>query len=278
VTDLRRVGRASDPALMGRYPQRVFPTRGLMYPDPFILLDHFAMTKPDGFPDHPHRGFEIISYVLGGAMAHEDSAGNATIIPAGGVQTVTAGRGIIHSEMPAGEDTATGLQLWINLPRSEKRLEPGYAEFAPQQIPAITQADVTVRTIVGPGSPVTIHRDIRYVDVKIRAGSVYAGQIPAGYQGFVYVLEGSGVFALEAACLDQPFEVSEGSVEGVAASKGDLLFVPETATASSLLAVRAIGGEGPNGTVQGSDGVLRFVYAVGPPIGEQPIYNGPFVD
>ncbi|MBX6395545.1 MAG: pirin family protein [Alicyclobacillaceae bacterium] len=263
---------------MGRHPQRVFPTRGLMYPDPFILLDHFAMTKPDGFPNHPHRGFEIISYVLGGAMAHEDSAGNATVIPAGGVQTVTAGRGIIHSEMPAGQETATGLQLWINLPRADKRLDPAYAEFTPQQIPEITQADVTVRTIVGPGSPVTIHRDIRYVDVTIESGSRYAGEIPAGYQGFLYVLEGSGVFALEAARLDGPFEVGEGSVKGIAASKGDLLFLPETSTASSLRAMRAPDSEAAKGAARLGDGALRFVYAAGPPIGEQPIYNGPFVD
>lgn len=265
---LIHVGRAANPAYMGRYPQRVFPNRNLMYPDPFILLDHFAMQHPHGFPDHPHRGFEIISYVLGGAMAHEDSAGNSTVIPTGGVQTVTAGRGIIHSEMPHGDDISTGLQLWINLPRADKGVAPSYREFAPEEIPTTAGNDVTVRMIVGPGSPARIQRDIRYVDVQVAGTFRFRGEVPAGFQGFVYLLEGQGTFNMVRETLRQPFETDDGSVSGPKAAQGDLLFVPADADARVIEVVRDGGGRAP----------LRFVYAVGQPIGERPIYNGPFVD
>jgi redox-sensitive bicupin YhaK (pirin superfamily) len=262
---LQRISSIANPRLMGVTPQRVFPTRRLMYPDPFILLDHFAMKKPDGFPDHPHRGFEIISYVLGGAMAHEDSYGHASVIPTGGVQTVTAGRGLVHSEMPATDETATGLQLWINLPRADKQMEPSYAEFSPDQIPITHGAGATVRTIVGPGSPVRIHRDILYYDVILDGGASYAGNIPAGYQGFVYILEGSGTFTLAAASAMAADAETAESGERETVEKGDLLFIPAVDAASSLAATAAEDG-------------LRFVYGAGPPIGERPIYNGPFVD
>ncbi|WP_273367095.1 pirin family protein [Alicyclobacillus herbarius] len=262
MTSLQKITRATNPEAMGRTPQRVFPTRRLLYPDPFILLDHFAMTKPDGFPNHPHRGFEIISYVLGGAMAHEDSYGHASVIPTGGVQTVTAGRGLVHSEMPHGEETATGLQLWINLPRADKQLDPSYAEFAPDDLPVTRDEGVTVTTIVGPESPVKIHRDLRYVDVQLEAGARYQGQLPAGYQGFMYILAGRGRFSLVPEG-ETPVTLQAG--DAVEAEKGDLLFIPALAEENRLW-------------TSATDTRLRFVYAVGPPIGEQPIYNGPFVD
>ncbi|WP_067929404.1 pirin family protein [Alicyclobacillus shizuokensis] len=269
MNSLQKIERATNPDAMGKMPQRVFPTRRLLYPDPFILLDHFAMTKPDGFPDHPHRGFEIISYVLGGAMAHEDSYGHASVIPTGGVQTVTAGRGLVHSEMPYGDETATGLQLWINLPRADKQLEPSYAEFSPADLPTTSHDGATVTTIVGPTSPVRIHRDILYYDVRLDAGARYEAILPAGRQGFVYLLEGSGRFQLIPVQGDEPAASSSGSASADAdaetAGKGDLLNIPNLDGEARL-------------QVTAQDTGVRFAYAAGPPIGERPIYNGPFVD
>ncbi len=238
------------PDAMGLWPQRVFPTFAVRYPDPFILLDHFAMKKPGGFPDHPHRGFEIISYVLNGAMAHTDNQGNATVIPAGGVQTVTAGRGLVHSELPATDGVDSGFQLWINLPRADKQMAPSYQEFDPNQIPEQHFVGVTVRTIVGEKSPIKINRPMVYDDVTMVEGARYNESLPADYQGFAYVMSGAGSFTR--------------SNRTEIAAKGDLLlFSPD-----------------PNGwsiQVEASEG-LRFVMIAGLPIGEIPRYNGPFVD
>ena len=123
--------------------------------DPFLLLDVFKSDNPDdyiaGFPSHPHRGFETVTYMFAGQMRHKDNAGNEGVIEAGGVQWMTAGRGIVHSEMPEQQDGLMwGTQLWVNLPASDKMTEPGYQEFAAADIPQEERAgDVSVRVIAG---------------------------------------------------------------------------------------------------------------------------------
>ncbi|MCL6593807.1 MAG: pirin family protein [Alicyclobacillus sp.] len=206
------------------------------------------MRPPAGFPDHPHRGFEILSYVLDGAMEHTDSAGHHSVIPAGGVQTVVAGRGIIHSEMPATASGTSGLQLWINLPRAAKQMTARYAEFAPDQIPEHELPNGRVRTLVGPGSPVLMQRPMVYLDIALTAAGEYAAELPDGYQGFAYVLAGTGAFR----CGGQTAQVRAG----------DLLVWPPGDKAWQAV----------------SQDDLRFVYAAGLVIGEEPVYNGPFVD
>src|SRR5690606_33471961 len=103
--------------------------------DPFVLFDEFEIQPGTGFPDHPHRGFEVITYVLEGAMHHRDNKGNDSVVSAGGVQHFSAGSGIVHSEMPEGNTTTRGIQLWVNLPRSDKAMAPMYEPIGPHQIP-----------------------------------------------------------------------------------------------------------------------------------------------
>jgi redox-sensitive bicupin YhaK (pirin superfamily) len=110
----------------GAFVRRLFPTQDFNYLDPFVLFDEFFVIPPAGFPDHPHRGFEVITYMRGGAFLHRDSMGNEQIIKAGGVQRITTGRGIVHAEMPGTKGVNHGLQIWINLPRRLKGLEPSY--------------------------------------------------------------------------------------------------------------------------------------------------------
>lgn len=231
----------------GEKPKRIFPLNGI-YLDPFLLLDHFSVQKPMGFPSHPHRGFEIITYVLEGALEHKDSMGNAGIISAGGLQRITAGRGIVHSEMPGTDDINSGLQLWINLPRAGKGIEPSYQDIKSDEIPQTEQNGVRIRTLVGEGSPVTIQRPMVYYDISMEKGTIYTTLIPAGHQGFIYVLTGEGILG----------DVQK-SIE-----EGDLLmfFKSEENNTITTYAIKK----------------LHFVFVAGQPIGEQPIYNGPFVD
>lgn len=118
--------------------------------DPFLLFDEFKGGRPGGFPDHPHRGFETVSYLLeGGSMAHEDFCGHVGKMNPGDLQWMTAGRGILHAEMPCSEEPAHGLQLWVNLKRSEKMVEPQYQELKSEEIPKPSKDGVTVAVISG---------------------------------------------------------------------------------------------------------------------------------
>ncbi|KRW92171.1 pimeloyl-CoA dehydrogenase [Alicyclobacillus tengchongensis] len=237
---------------MGQEHARVFPTRHTPYIDPFLLLDHFAVEKPYGFPDHPHRGFEILTYVLEGALAHADSAGHESVIPAGGVQHVVAGKGIVHSEMPGTDGIDSGLQLWINLPRSEKGIDPGYEDIMPAALPREQITPGVERTwIVGGLSPVKTRRSMQFEDVAIAAGQTHTLQVPTGYQGFIYVLAGHGYLGED----ETPI------------NKGDLLVFMANGDVESL----------PLTPVRAEDDV-RAVFVFGEPVGERPIFNGPFVD
>jgi len=157
--------------------------------DPFLLLDVFGTDEPDdyigGFPTHPHRGFETVTYMLAGKMRHKDNAGHEGVIVPGGVQWMTAGRGILHSEMPEQEEgLMKGFQLWVNLPASAKMAEPGYQEFPPEVIPVETLTDggtvsvIAGVTAAGTKGPVSnIYTQPVYMDVALGAGNVFTQAI-----------------------------------------------------------------------------------------------------
>lgn len=166
--------------------KRLMPVANLKNFDPFVLCDHFDIAS-GGFPEHPHRGFEAITYMLEGGMQHADNLGNYGTVYAGGAQRFTAGQGIIHSEMPDGK--AVGVQLWINLPQSLKGCEADYQQV--DTIKEMKTGGVAIRTVVGEGGLVLLKTDVEYLDVSLLAGTTWQRSIPDGFQGFVYVLEGS---------------------------------------------------------------------------------------
>jgi redox-sensitive bicupin YhaK (pirin superfamily) len=170
--------------------------------DPFLMLDAFGSDDPDeyiaGFPDHPHRGFETVTYMLAGKMRHKDSAGHEGLLQNGGVQWMTAGRGVIHSELPEQEEgVMEGFQLWLNLPASQKMKPAWYRDFPTDAIPEYTSSDgVTVRVIAGQSNGVAgvISRDTTepiYLDVHLPAGASFQTDIPVTHNAFIYVYRGA---------------------------------------------------------------------------------------
>jgi len=223
--------------------------------DPFLLLDAFRSDDPDdyiaGFPPHPHRGFETVTYLLAGCMQHRDSAGHAGVLRAGGVQWMTAGRGIEHSEMPQQEDgLLSGFQLWVNLPASQKMAAPRYQEYEPEEIPLERHSDGTeVRVIAGTTSQGTsgpVHQIAAqpiYFDVSLPEGNVFEEAVPAGHNAFVYVIEGA-------------------------------LQIGGTAVAAGTLAVLSDGEQLQAGAATGG---TRFLLIAGKPFNEPVARSGPFV-
>jgi len=170
--------------------------------DPFLLLDAFRSSNPDdyiaGFPQHPHRGFETVTYMLNGKMRHKDNAGNEGVIEPGGIQWMTAGKGILHSEMPEQEDgLLEGFQLWVNLPASHKMTKPKYQEYPSKDIPIEFRDGVTLKVIAGTSSqgtkgPITqILTESLYFDVSIQANKTFKEALPKGHNTFIYVIEGN---------------------------------------------------------------------------------------
>ena len=168
--------------------RRLMPTPELEHVDPFVLCDHFDISG-GGFPPHPHRGFEAITWLFSGGMQHKDNLGNKGVVHAGGAQRFTAGRGITHSEMPDG--TAVGIQLWINLPQRLKRIDADYQQAEAAGIPVQDADGVQIRHIVGRRGPIRLHTDVEYLDVRMPAGSAWSRSVPTGWQGFVYVVSGA---------------------------------------------------------------------------------------
>jgi quercetin 2,3-dioxygenase len=180
---------------------RVIGTPALEQIDPFLLLDEFKSDRADdylaGFPDHPHRGFETVTYMLAGAMEHRDHAGNRGELAAGSVQWMTAGRGIVHSEMPRQRDGLMwGFQLWVNLPARDKMIAPRYQDIAPERIPEATLAEgVTARVIAGKVGGVVgpvegIATEPLYLDVRLSPEAAVELPLTAGHNAFAYVYEG----------------------------------------------------------------------------------------
>jgi len=174
------------------------------YVDPFLMLDEFRSDSASdymaGFPDHPHRGFETVTYMLAGSMEHRDHKGNKGLLTSGSIQWMTAGRGIIHSEMPKQEEGLMwGFQLWVNLPAKDKMCEPRYQDIPPSAVPTVTVDGAvikvlagTVGTATGPVSKVAVNPT--YIDVSIPPSGHYKHSLPSDHSAFVYVFEGEGSF------------------------------------------------------------------------------------
>jgi redox-sensitive bicupin YhaK (pirin superfamily) len=189
--------------------------------DPFLMLDAFGSDKPGdyiaGFPEHPHRGFETISYMINGRMRHKDSAGHEGLITNGGVQWMTAGRGVVHSEMPEqNEGLMEGFQLWLNLPARDKMVKPWYRDIPAEALPSVATAEgASVQVIAGSSHGVdgAVQRDGTapiYLDIALPAGASFEQQLPPGHNAFLYVfrgevvVEGKAVPATKMAILTNP--------------------------------------------------------------------------
>jgi redox-sensitive bicupin YhaK (pirin superfamily) len=242
--------------------QRSFgPSRANPF-DPFLLFDHFAFNDPIegpivGFPMHPHRGIETVTYMLEGNTRHRDSLGNTGVIGPGDVQWMTSGRGIMHEEMPkrGPSGRVDGFQLWVNLPAEEKMSEPRYQEVSSDSIPAVEKDGVKVRAIAGEyegvRGPVTqIMANPLYMDVTLDPASEFILPVPEGHTTVAYLFEGEGIFDRESGEEDDP-----------------------------LQAVRLlVFGDGDHIRVQaGPHAVARFVLIAGEPFKEPIVPYGPFV-
>ncbi len=198
----------SKPTLEGAgvHLNRVFGNPEVPQFDPFLLLDDFHSSDPSkylpGFPWHPHRGIETITYVLHGNVEHGDSLGNKDVIASGGVQWMTAGSGIVHQEMPQGEEDGLlwGFQLWANLPASHKMMDPRYRDIQPAQIPEVElDGGVKVKVICGEingvkGPVEDIVTDPAYLDVTVPPNTAFTHPVSEGHTVFAYVIEGQGYF------------------------------------------------------------------------------------
>jgi hypothetical protein len=213
MTNFRTVSQIIEPQLVlegaGVLLRRSVSPRASNEHDPFLLFDHFAFNNPlegplRGFPTHPHRGIETVTYILDGSVSHRDSLGNAGIIGPGDVQWMTSGRGILHEEMPRRGESGNiyGFQLWVNLPAAEKMSQPQYQEVKSSTIPVIEKDGVTIRLVAGEldgiRGPVTeISASPLYMDVKLAPASRFIYPIPSGHTVLAYVFEGTGEFSGE---------------------------------------------------------------------------------
>jgi hypothetical protein len=243
--------------------------------DPFLLLDDFRSDDPreyiKGFPWHPHRGIETITYALRGKVEHGDSMGNQGVIGSGDVQWMTAGSGIIHQEMPKGDDAGRmgGFQLWANLPASHKMMAPRYRDVKSHQIPKVSTGDgVTIRIICGEvagtqGPVRDIVIDPEYLDVTIPAATEFIHPTKPGHTVLAYVIEGKAYFCHE----KDPFSYR---VEG--ASYFDLQRTPFVTDQNLVLF-----GDGEQVAVSTEDEPVRFLLVSGRPIGEPVAWYGPIV-
>jgi redox-sensitive bicupin YhaK (pirin superfamily) len=216
---------------------RLIGTAELDHVDPFLLFDVFRTDNPDdyiaGFPPHPHRGFETVTYMLAGQMRHKDNAGNEGVIRAGGVQWMTAGRGIIHSEMPEQQNGLMwGTQLWVNLPGTQKMTDPGYEEFDAAAIPVETRANACrVKVIAGTTSAGTRGAltersvDPLYLDVELCAEQRFREPVPASHQAFVFVVKGCLVIGGQIVAAGMLAVLAGGSLVDVASGDQDSHFL-----------------------------------------------------
>jgi hypothetical protein len=231
--------------------------------DPFLLLDEFKSDRADdyiaGFPDHPHRGFETVTYMLAGHMRHRDHMGNQGDLGPGSVQWMTAGRGIVHSEMPRQEQGLMwGFQLWVNLPAKDKMTAPRYQDIPAEEVPEIALAGGgSLRVVAGEAEgakgPVQgIATAPVYLDVRLPPGAEHRVAVPEGHAGFVYAYEGEGLFGGDPSGAPDAGKALRAGQLGVLGAGADL-------------ATRA----GPNG--------VRFLLIAGRPLREPIARYGPFV-
>ena len=263
ATILRPVAKTwmSQPTLEGAgvHLRRAFGFHEVPNLDPFLLLDAFRSENPDdyraGFPWHPHRGIETITYMLDGEVEHGDSMGNRGLIAPGDVQWMTAGSGIIHQEMPKGDRKGQmwGFQLWSNLPRSQKMMDPRYREVKQAEIPTVKTPDgASVRVVAGEiggvrGPVGEIVSDPEFLDVSLPAGKTFTHPVKAGHTVFAYVAEGEGFF--------DPAN-------------------PRDATTGDTLVLY---GAGNTVTVTTDRKPVRFLLVAGKPLNEPVAWRGPIV-
>lgn len=239
--------------------RRYIGTPELEVLDPFLMLDAFGSDDPDayiaGFPEHPHRGFETVTYMLAGRMRHGDNKGNVGLLGPGSVQWMTAGRGIVHSEMPEQETgRMAGFQLWVNLPAKDKMCEPRYQDIAAERIPTVdgpggTRVKVIAGSFGGVSGPVSgIATDPIYWDVELASGKAFETTLPAGHNAFLHVHDGGTV------------TVGTGPAAREVA-KGDL----------------AVLDRGDALTVRAGDKASTFILVAGRPLDEPIVKYGPFV-
>lgn len=244
---------------------RIIGTPHLDMLDPFLMLDCFESDDADdyvaGFPTHPHRGFETVTYLLNGRMRHKDNAGNEGVIEPGGVQWMTAGKGILHSEMPEQQEgLLKGFQLWVNLPAKAKMSEPGYQEFSPELTP-LEQRDngIEIRVIAGEtnqgtvGPVINTHTYPTYMDVSLPANTTFDQRLVNDHNAFIYVIEG-----------EVSVQDSTGSAQGKANN---------TVKAKNL----AVLSKGDIVTVSSNINGARFLLIAGKPLNEPVARMGPFV-
>ena len=209
---------------------RVIGQRALDMLDPFLMLDEFRSDSASdyigGFPNHPHRGFETVTYMLAGRMRHGDNQGNSGLLRPGSVQWMTAGRGIVHSEMPEQENGLMwGFQLWVNLPAKDKMTAPRYQDIAPESIPEATPASgVRVRVlagsigdVVGPVGGIAV--EPVYFDIALEPGARFAAPLPQGHNAFAYVYEG----AVDLGPVDASRRIQRGELAVLDRDGGDVL-------------------------------------------------------
>ena len=170
--------------------KRLMPVANFRNYDPFVLWDDFSITPGNGFPTHPHRGFEAITYLFNGSINHADNLGNDSTVSGGGAQRFTAGRGIEHSEMPHQHALTRGIQFWINLPQRLKGIEPDYQQVNDGEFPVQEIEGGRIKTLVGDGSPLMIKTPMRYLEIELNAGAGHREVIPTGMRGFIYVVDG----------------------------------------------------------------------------------------
>ena len=178
----------------GMRATRAFPTRTHSHFDPFVLFERFHIAADQGFPTHRHAGFEILTYMLEGGMAHDDSLGNATTARAGDAMRITAGEGVRHSEFPA-DGPCSGLQLWVNLPRDRKGIDPSYAEASSDELPTTDRDGATVTTVVGDDAPLSLETPMKYRDVRLSADATWSWDRPDDWVGYGFVVSGHGAVA-----------------------------------------------------------------------------------
>ena len=230
--------------------------------DPFLLFDHFAFNDPIegplvGFPMHPHRGIETVTYMMEGSVHHRDSLGNSGLIGSGDVQWMTSGSGIMHEEMPrrSPQGNVFGFQLWVNLPAALKMSQPRYQEVNAETIPMVEKEGANIRLVAGEidgvQGPVTeIAANPVYIDVELEAGSTFSYPIPQGHTAVAYVFEGEGDFGVN----ENEHGTLVGAVNLVVFSDGDELQVKTT-----------------------PDSGVRFMLMAGAPFKEPIVPYGPFV-
>jgi len=279
MADVRRIRKVwkAKPTIEGAgvHLKRVFGYHEVPQLDPFLLLDDFRSNDPAeyvrGFPWHPHRGIETITYVLAGDVEHGDSLGNRGVISSGDVQWMTAGSGIIHQEMPKGdrEGRMWGFQLWANLPARHKMMDPRYREVKRDDIPEATTAEgATVRVVCGEVAGVRgpvreIVTEPDYLDVSIPARSTFRHPVKAGHTVFAYVFEGEGYFDPER----DPYARED---------VGERYFDMERPCVCGNGTV-VLYGPGDTVAVSTEERPVRFLLVSGRPLGEPVAWYGPIV-